>query len=270
MSKLIDAIKFSLSEHIKNRKKLWTIGLVHAKTQTIRTSLGLSWILIRDIIYFFAFVMFKYLISGSREVDDMHFIIYLMTGIVPWNIMNDVLNSGSLALRRNSGIVKKINFPITILPAIEVNAVFIRRFFTFAFPFVVLGLFGNIMDFSVFLFIYYFIALYVLMFMINNITSAFVAISEDFYQLYLSVIRILFFSLPIIWSFERVEDMYWVKLMLRINPMVYIIDGFRDAYVTGTLPEVSYSIYFWFICVVLYVAGAMIQYKLRRFYSDFI
>lgn len=268
--RMLNAIKIVTIEHKNNLYRIWQMGKSHMKRQTIRTSLGIGWILIRDIVYFTVFILFRYLMSGSHNVDGMHFIVYLITGLIPWFFMNEVINAGAGAIKGNSAIIKSIEFPITIIPTYEVLAIFMKRLFTIVFAFVVIGIFGNIWDFDPLLFIYYFLAMFILMILFNLITSAFIAISQDFNQLYLALTRILFFSLPIIWSFERIQNNFFLLTLLKLNPMTYIIMGFRDAFVLGSLPSLKYTIYFWGICLVLLYIGCYVQYKLRKYYSDFI
>lgn len=267
---MFKAIKFILIEHKSNLYRIWQMGISHAKKQTLRTSLGLGWVFIRDMIYFSVFVLFRYLMSGGSEIDGMHFILYLITGKTAWNFINEVLNAGSNAIKSNGAIIKSVKFPITIIPTYEVVAIFYKRLFTLLIPFAVMFFFGDLRTFSPVIFIYYFFSMFIFMVLINFLTSAFVAISEDFNQLYSSITRVIFFSLPILWSFERIEHIGWAKVLLKLNPMVYIITGFRDAYVLGKTPELYYTIYFWGFCLMLFIIGSYTQYKLRRYYSDFI
>lgn len=267
---MMEAIKAVFKEHHTNKSKLWLMSKDHMRKQTIRTSLGMGWVFMRDFIYFAVFVLFRYLMSGEKMIEGMHFILYIMTGLVPWFFMNEVINSGVNAIKQNSSIVQSIKFPITILPTIEVVAIFLKRLFTILIAFSTLLMFGNLKDFNIFLFIYYFSLMFLLMVALNLITSALVAISDDFNQLYMAVTRVMFFSMPIIWSFEFINHIAWAKYVLKLNPMTYIILGFRDAFVLGRLPDFEYSIYFFVVLLVMFCVGASIQYKLRRYYSDFM
>ncbi len=268
---MIKAAKLLISEHINNLKRIIAIGSAHSKKQTKQTSLGLGWIFISDIIYFCAYVMFRWMISGSKEVEGMHFIVYLITGKIAWNFMSDVLNRGSLAIKRNSSIIKSISFPISIIPTYEVVAIFVKRISTLIIPVVIILIFGDITKINILLFIYYFICMFILMVVINQITSALVAVSEDFNQLYSALTRILFFTLPILWDFERIAKVSTILVRLvKVNPMVYIIIGFRNAFVLNNPPALNYTIYFWSIIIVLFFTGAYLQYRLRSHYVDFI
>ena len=265
-----NSLKYVFAEHKNNLYRIWQMSLSHMKKQTVRTSLGMGWVFIRDLVFFVIFIIFRYLMSGSAEVDGMNFIVYLVTGLVPWFFMNEVINSGVNAISMNKAIIKSIQFPITIIPTIEVIAIFLKRLFTLIIAFVVCAVFGYLKNFNILLLIYYFISMLLLMVSFNLVLSAFIAISLDFTQLYLSITRVIFFSLPILWSFEKLNNLNWAITLIKLNPMVYIIIGFRDAFVIGNAPNLEYSIYFWIVCVTMLFLGSFTQFRLRKYYSDFI
>ncbi|MBN1622866.1 MAG: ABC transporter permease [Clostridia bacterium] len=267
---MIRAISFVFNEHKENLYRIWQLGKYHMQKQTIRTSLGIGWIFIHDLIYFAVFTIFRYLMAGSAQVEGMNFIVFLITGLVPWFFMSEVINNGSNAIKMNQAIISSIKFPITVIPTIEVMAIFLKRLFTLLVAFGISIGFGYLSSFRPLLFLYYFFSMLILMILFNLIISAFVAISDDFNQLYLSIVRVIFFSMPIIWSFETITGLPWAIYILKLNPMVYIISGFRDAFVLGNAPDLQYTVYFWVLCLIMFAAGSMIQYRLRKYYSDFI
>jgi len=268
--KLYNSVKYVTKEHVDNLSRIFDVGVSHAKKQTQSTSLGLGWIFLRDVFFFASFILFKYMISGKEEVDGMNFILYLITGIVPWNFINEVINGGSTAILTNSDIVNSIKFPITIIPTIEVVAIFIKRSFTLVIPFVVIFLFGDINLFKPLLFLYYFLSMLIFMIAYNLVVSAFIAISGDFFQLYLAFTRILFFFMPILWSFQRLGRGRFIEVLIKLNPMVYIILGFRNALANGYQISKVYTVYFWIVCTAMFVYGSFIQYKMRNYYADFM
>lgn len=267
---MLEKVIYVFREHKTNLRRIIAVGVAHAKKQTVRTSLGFGWNIVRDIIRFSTFVMFRYLMGGSRQVEGMHFIIYIITGSIAWGFMSEVINGGSQAIKRNSAIIKNIRFPIVIIPTIEVVAIFVKRLFSLVIPFVVILIFGDITLFNPLLFLYYFTAMFILMTSFNFISSAFVAISEDFTQLYMSIARTLFFFLPILWNFSKISAYPTIITILKLNPMVYIIVGFREAFVLGHWPSLNYTLYFWAVCVVFFCVGSYVQFKMRKYYSDFM
>lgn len=267
---MFEAMRYVVKEHYDNTSRMWKMAKAHMRKQTIRTTLGIGWVIIKDLIYFTVFVGFRYLISGSALVDGMHFIVYLVTGLIPWFFMNEVINAGANAIKNNKAIINSIKFPLTILPTIEVISIFMRRLFTILVIFVVVTIFGYLLNFNLLLFLYYFAMMFLLMVLLNLITTAYVAISDDFYQAYSAITRILFFSLPIFWSFEKVKSIPLAQYLLKLNPMTYIVLGFRDAFVKGNMPDLEYTLYFFFVLILMFMAGTYTQYKLRKYYSDFM
>nr|WP_304579052.1 ABC transporter permease [uncultured Acetatifactor sp.] len=266
---MFKAIGFILKEHRENYRQIIKMALINTEKQTVRSSLGILWTYFHDIVYILVFIMFRLLISGFGKIDGMNSIVYLLTGLIPWFFISDMLNQGSRAILSNKGIVQSIRFPITILPTIEVLSIVFRRFFTFFILLIALTLFGYLKCFSVVLFFYYFIALVYLMVSMNLLLSAFVAVSEDFHQLYLAIVRVIIYSLPIMWSYDKVDSTI-IHILLRINPMVYVIRGFRNVFVQGMTQNIEYSAYFWISITAVFALGCYAQYKLRKHYADFI
>ena len=250
---------------------IWRLGIEHARKQTRRSTLGLGWIFFKDIIYFATYTLFRYFMSGSRDVMGMNFVVYLITGIVAWQFLHEVITSGANALKRNKSVIKAIDFPITIIPTFEVLAIFLKRLPTFLLPFPVLYLMqGNFHGFNILLLFYYAFAMVFFSVAWTQIFSPFVALSDDFNQFYVALVRMAFFSVPVIWSFETIARGSTLGRIIRSNPMVYIIEGFRASYSTGDLPTARYTAYFWLACLLMLALGGLIQTRLYKFYSDFI
>ena len=146
-----------LNEHKKNWRLLIKMAFMNTGKQTVRSSLGLLWTYFHDIIYILVFVMFRLLISGNGEIMGMHSTVYLVTGMIPWFFINDVLNQGSMSIRSNKGIVQSIRFSVPLLPTVEVLTIFMKRIFSFAMMFAVVIAFGYIRNIHLGLFLYYII-----------------------------------------------------------------------------------------------------------------
>lgn len=267
---MIEAIKEVYQEHTEYKRMILKLAIDNMSRQTIRTTLGVWWVYIHDILYFTVFILFRILMAGNGFVEGMHSVVYLITGLVPWFFMSEVLNTGSNAIKSNKGIIHSIKFPVSVLPTIDVLAIFFKRISTFVLVFVVVIYYGYISQFNLILFIYYILCMFILMWVINILVSALVAVSGDFNQIYLAINRVLMFSLPIIWSFQNIQEYKKLDIILRINPMVYVINGFRNAFVLGKAPSLTYTIYFWICIIILFSCGSLVQHRLRKYYADFV
>ena len=108
---MFKAIGFILKEHRENYRQIIKMALINTEKQTVRSSLGILWTYFHDIVYILVFIMFRLLISGFGKIDGMNSIVYLLTGLIPWFFISDMLNQGSRAILSNKGIVQSIRFP---------------------------------------------------------------------------------------------------------------------------------------------------------------
>lgn len=261
------SVKYVLWEHKKNLGLIGQMAVMDSEKQTVRSSIGILWTYFHDVLYIAVFVLFRFLISGSEEIMGMHHTVYLVTGMIPWFFMSDVLNQGSMSIRSSKGIIQSIRFPVVILPTISVVSILIKRILSFVLIFIISFGFGYMDQFHPVLFLYYMLCMICLAISLNMVLTALVAISEDFRQLHNAFLRIMIFTIPIIWDFSRVKAI-WSNVLLRINPIVYVVKGFRDAFVLGMTQDVLYSVYFWGVVISLFMVGSFLQYKLKRFYAD--
>ncbi len=266
---MFTSVKYVLSEHKKNLRLIGQLAVMDSEKQTVRSSIGILWTYFHDVLYIAVFILFRFLISGSGDIMGMNNTVYLVTGMIPWFFMSDVLGQGSMAIRSGKGIIQSLRFPVVILPTISVVSIFIKRVLSFVLIFIVSFGFGYMDSFHPLLFIYYMLCMICLAIALNMVLTALVAISEDFRQLYNAFLRIMIFTIPIIWDFSRVKAI-WSNVLLRINPVVYVVKGFRDAFVLGMTQDLLYSFYFWGVVISLFVLGSFLQYKLKRFYADFL
>lgn len=273
---LLKALSFVFMQHAGNLGRILRLASAHMKKKTVTTSLGIGWVLLRDVVYFLVYsLFFSLILGGNQTVSGMGRFHYLLTGIVPWFFLNEVLGMGSQAMINNQVIFSSMNFPVTILPTVEVLSILFTRLITFIILFFllfILGLGGSI-HFG--LFFYYFFTMVFFSVAFTQFISGLVAISSDFNQLYHMFLRIIFFTVPVMWSFDVLRNASsifseWLIFALKLNPLTYILTGFRDAFYSGSLPSLPYTIYFWSLAAVVLLSGCFLQYKLRRYYDDWM
>jgi teichoic acid transport system permease protein len=267
---MFKAVKYVLKEHFDNRALLLKMAIVNMSKQTMRTSLGVFWLYLHDFVYFFVFVLFRVLMAGSGEIDGMHSVVYLITGLIPWFYISEVLNAGAASIKSSKVIIQSIKFPITIIPTIEVTSIFLKRCFTFLFVFGVVIYYGYLENINLILFLYYTVCMLAMMYSLMLFISAFVAVSSDFHQFYLVTIRVLLYTMPIVWGYKHIQKFHLLRRIIKLNPMVYVLNGYRDAFVMGGLQTTRYTVYFWACVLIVWMLGSFVQYKLRKYYSDVI
>ena len=75
--------------------------------------LGVLWSFINPLLQVLVYaIVFPYMLRSTG--DD--YIIYLVTGIIPWTYFSTVVNECVVCIKANAGIIKKVYFPREILP----------------------------------------------------------------------------------------------------------------------------------------------------------
>lgn len=80
------------------------------------------------------------------------------------------------------------------------------------------------------------------------------------------ILQLLFYATPIVYSMEAIpENFRWI---LKINPMTYIIEGFRDIFYYQRMPDLKMLGMILVIGIVICIFGYMIFNKLQKRFAE--
>ena len=99
-------------------------------------------------------------------------------------------------------------------------------------------------------------------------TCAIVVFFRDLVQIINIVLQIGMWATPILWNMDALGPV-WVTV-LKLNPLVYIVNGYRDAvYGQRWFWQDFFSMmYFWIVTVVLFGVGAAVFKRLKVHFAD--
>lgn len=233
------------------------------------SSLGIVWgflpsimtILIYWMVFTFAFR------SGNTKEP---FLLWLMSGMIPWLFFSDAIVGATNCFAEYSYLVKKVVFNIHLLPIIKIiSAAFTHVFFLTIMFFVLLG-YGYIPSTSYLMLIYYLVCLILLSFALGQIFATLNVLFRDVSNLIMIILQFSIWLLPILWQPEVLPDT--AVIILRFNPMFYIIEGYRKSFLpaTNSISSVWYTVYFWGILILLILAGNYLFKKLNNQFADLL
>lgn len=238
------------------------------KTRYLGSYLGLVWAFIQPsitilVLWFVFQVGFK-----ATPVEHFPFILWLMNGMVPWFFFADSLSTATNSVVENSHLVKKVVFRVSMLPIVKLlSALIIHLFFVlviFAF-FILYRIYPTIYSLQV---LYYSFAMIVLLLGLSWLTSALMVFLRDTGQIVAVFLQIGFWGTPIFWSIKQMPVQY--RIYLKLNPFFYITQGYRDSFIDKVWfwEHPAISLYYWGVTVVVFVAGAMVFFRLRPHFAD--
>jgi ABC-2 type transport system permease protein len=126
-----------LGRIIQRRELL--VGMVRneLKIKYKNSVLGFAWSLLNPLLYLVVFYVAFTIILGSGIPS---FPIWLLSGLLVWNLFSTGLGAATGSVVANSGLVKKVAFPREILPLAAVGSTLVHFFLQSLVLFVVLAL----------------------------------------------------------------------------------------------------------------------------------
>lgn len=253
---------------IKDREFLLRLAINDFKTKYSGSLFGILWAfaqpLVTILVFWFVFEMgFK-----SAPIDDFSYILWFIPAYIPWIFFNDILMSSANCLYEYNYLVKKVKFRVSILPIMKIVSAFFVHIFFVLFIFFIYFLYGYKINIYFFQAFYYTFALIIFSMGLSWAVSALSVFFKDMAQLISMFLQIGFWITPIFWNADKMQP--WVAQILKINPIYYIIRGYRDSFVYK-IPfwhRINTSIYFWSLTIILFIGGALIFKKLRPHLAD--
>ena len=235
--------------------------------------LGLFWSLINPIlmlaVYTFVFsVVFKARLDQDSGLydDKATFALVLFAGLIIFNLFSECISRASDLILTNVNYVKKIIFPLEILPWVTLGSALFHAGISFSVLLAFLLITGHPIHWTVvFLPVVILPLLLIIMGLMWLLTSIGVFV-RDIGQFISLVLTAMLFMSPIFYPASALPES--VRSYLFLNPLTFIIEQTRAIILVGNLPDwTGLAIYF---IVALFVASAGLAWfeKTRKGFAD--
>lgn len=208
--------------------------------------LGILWSFVNPLLMTLVYaIVFPFLLRSTTP----HYVTYLIIGILPWNWFTTVISQGTNTFLSNAGIIKKVYFPREILPISIVTSGLIN--FLISCIIITLFLLFSGIGFSKYILFLplVLIAQYIISLAIIFLTSAIDVYIRDAEYIINFLITMLFYATPVLYSLDMFP--VYIQKILLINPLVTIINGYRNIFFYQTLPPLK-------ALLVIIVAGLIL------------
>lgn len=258
----------------QNRKLIIKLSVNDFKTRYSGSLMGVFWAFVQPVITILVywFVFEKGLRAGRQAMGgiEVPFVLFLISGMVPWFFFSDAWPSGTGSLISYSYLVKKVVFKISILPIVKVMASIYVHLFFVGIALVVFWAYGYPPDFYTLQIVYYSFAMFVLALGLSYITASIVVFFRDLSEIINILMQILVWVTPILWNVETALTEGTLKTILKANPMYYIVNGYRDALINKNWfwESPHLTVYFWVVTLLILSVGLLVFRRLRKHFAD--
>jgi lipopolysaccharide transport system permease protein/teichoic acid transport system permease protein len=257
-----------ISSLLRYRRTIWQLALHQFRDRYSGTVGGVLWAIAHPVLLLLVFwVVFS---QGLKlpGAGQQPFLLSLFCALVPWMTFSEIINSGTTAITGRSFMVKKIAFPSEILPITSVVAALITHAIMLVLLGIMLAVYGRGLSPALLLLPYYFAALCLFGFGVALTLSAINVFFRDVGQSVAVALNIWFWLTPIVWPAEMLPASY--ALLLELNPLYYIVDGYRAALLSDQLvaPPGAASVYYWLLTLALLAGGSFVFRRLKPYFAD--
>ena len=254
---------------VKNKKIAFGLGKSDFKNRFANTSLGSIWGFLQPFIFMLTYVIvFQYILKTGSS-GDYPYVVWFLPGMSMWLCLNDSIMGASSSIRTYSYLVKKVVFPVDIIPIISIIASSFVSIFLFAITIIVCAIYGYILN--ILMFAYVVISAYIFIIAFTRFTSAVTTLVPDFSQLLGILMQLFFWFTPIVWDLSMLSGHPLILKIMQFMPFTYIVTAMRQVFIDGNIIVQSHGIYtiaFWTITIFIFVWGNYIFKKSKKDFAD--
>jgi len=232
-----------------------------------QTLFGVAWAVMQPltlmVVFTFVFSMFARIPS-----DGLPYPIFSYSVLIFWICFASCISQGTVAMTANANLVRKIYFPReTLLLAVMVSALvdlaIAAVILAGMYAYYGIGISWTALWVVPLLALQLLIVLTVILF-----TSAVQVYFRDVGHALPLLMQVWMFATPIAYPLSSVPA--WLRPYYMLNPMVGIIDGYRNALLHGTAPNLRYLGAAFAVTFVLLVAAYFNFKRAERTFADVI
>lgn len=263
--------RFLFGSIVKHRRLLFEMARRDVSDRYAGQVLGSVWAVIHPVmtiaVYIFMFaVVFRVKMDASLAIPGDH-TLYMMSGLVPWLVMADVLGRSSTIVSSQASLVKQVVFPVEILPVKMVLA----SLPTFLIGFAGLAIYALAVDrASPALLLYPLAALPLYLFLLG-VAFALAAVGiflRDIREIVQMYTLIGIYVAPIFYFMDWVPER--LRYLVYLNPVTIFVETFHDAaYYGGIRSWLLWLAAFGLGCAATWL-GAMVFARLKPHFGSYL
>lgn len=225
--------------------------------------LGMLWSFLNPLLSVVVYaIIFPYIMRMQMD----HYLIYLITGIIPWTFFTTAVNLGMVSILINANIIKKVYFPRIILPIASVTSALVNFLISclIILAFVIFSGIG--LSFNLLYLPLVVIIQYILLLGITFILSAIDLYFRDIENIMMFFINMLFYATPILYT----PDIFPEKIgfVIYLNPMAHLINAYRDIFYYKAAPNLLSLAIVGIFSIITLIVGYLIFDKLQKGFAE--
>ena len=256
---------------IRNSSLLWQMTRRNVEVRYRGSALGLVWSFVQPMmmltVYTFVFsVVFKARWGADTVGGKGAFAVIMFCGMAMYNLFSEAVSSSCGCIVGNPNFVKKVIFPLEILPLAQTLSTFVLGMAWFVLLFLgAVFILGKI-SLTMLLLPVVLVPLMLFTLGVAYFAAAFGVYVRDTQYVIGVVLQILFFMTPIFYPINAVPERF--RIWLEMNPLTVMIEQGRNVFLYGRLPDWGYLGVAVLISLVVLQFGYFFFARTKRGFAD--
>ena len=254
---------------IKDKKLIWQLGKNDFKNRFANTSLGEIWGFLQPFVFMLTYaIVFQYILKTGSS-GNIPYAVWFFPGMAMWQWINDSIMSASNSIRTYSYLVKKVVFPVDIIPMISIVASSFVGLFLILIA-TILCIIYKYMP-NILLLLYVVIAAYCFIIAFTRFTSAITTVVPDFANLLGIAMQLFFWFTPVIWNLNMLVEHPILAKIMRCTPFTYLVTTFRQVFIGENIVFAEHGLYtlvFWIITIIMFIWGNAVFRRTKKDFAD--
>lgn len=256
----------------RNRRLIWQLTKRDVVGRYQGSAMGLAWSFFNPVllllVYTFVFSeIFKSRWGGMNGSESKtQFALLLFVGMIVLNLFSEVLNRAPGLILSNVNYVKKVVFPIEIMPIVTMGATLFHGLVSTCVLLAAFALFNGYLPWTIVFFPVVLLPLVVLTTGLAWILASLGVFLRDVGQTIIILTTLMMFLAPVFYPVTAVPEAFRGYIMA--NPLTFIIEQARDVLIWGKMPSWPGLGLYMAVAVVIAWAGFAWFQKTRKGFAD--
>lgn len=249
----------------QHRNTLWLMIERDFKSRYVGSFAGILWSIIHPLMLVAVYTLIFSLIFG-RRIGETPFALWLFCALLPWIMFTEIIKGSAGVIEKNKNLITKTSFHSEILPFVVIGTALTGHLIGFCVLLFLLLLCGQSIGLYAFTIPFYLLCLALFSLGLSWIVAALNVFIKDIGQAINVILQLWFYLCPIIYPAKIIPEKY--HFLLRLNPMYFITEGYRNALLNNQGICLIDSVYFLGITLLLLFIGGWTFRRLKGQFAE--
>ncbi len=259
-----------IRKHIQNFFKymplLFLLTSKDFKLKYRRSILGVLWSMLNPLLLMMVLTSVFTVLLRMQPVG-MPFSVFYIAGATIFNFFNEATTGAMTSIISNSLLLQKVYIPKYIFPIERCAFAFLNAVFSTVAVFLVFIYYvlkGEV-SFHLTIFFIFVPMMFTFLFSVglSLVLASLAVFFRDIIHIWSVLMTVWFYLTPLIYPIKILDNNYGIGTVVRLNPLYYFIDDFRQVLVLGQLPSVNHFLINIGVCFFTLVFGVFVFKRMQ-------